>query len=473
MEIQHLQNLARQRFGVNTKSFQKLPSNGSQRRYYRLYFDNFSVMGVYNPNVNENRTFVELSKVLGKHGILVPEILAFDSTQTAYLCTDLGNATLYDQIEKTSQGELTECSFALWAESLRQLAKIQALPLFEPDIFSHCMQPRRFDVENIMWDLHYFKYCFLKLTQTTFDEWALEKEFQTIAQTVSEISLQGFMYRDFQSRNIMIYESKPYCIDFQGARQGPLQYDVASFLYQSRAGLSISDREKLMAIYLEFMENYFSNQRDIFLYNFPWVLLVRVLQVLGAYGYLGLYERKSQFQKTIAASLQELSELFERVSAFNAFVELKRIIEVLMNDPRFQIPKESNNELTIYITSFSFLNGSYPLDTSGHGGGYVFDCRGLPNPGREPKFKNLTGRDGAVVEFLKSNSEVQRFINRCVEIILPHANNFKQRGFTRLNVSFGCSGGQHRSVYCAEAVSAVLKNYGFNVVINHREFPEL
>jgi hypothetical protein len=335
--------------------------------------------------------------------------------------------------------------------------------------FSKCYPVAAFDAQSMLWDLNYFKYYFLKLSGTGFDELQLEKDFRTLVSFLLEEDTRFFMYRDFQSRNIMIHDEETWFIDFQGGRKGALQYDLASFLYQAKAGFSDTLREDLFRFYLEQITSRRPLNQDRFRKYFDGYLLIRTLQVLGAYGFRGYYEKKTHFLQSVPMALDNLSLLLERTELMNRLPELHRCLLSLIPQHQPPIPS-SGKQLTIRITSFSFLKG-IPNDPTPNGGGFVFDCRALPNPGREKEYKLLTGLDKEVSDYLSPLPEVRQFIENSAKILCTSIENYQQRGFSHLMVSFGCTGGQHRSVWCAKETAAFLKNKfpGVHVVTEHRE----
>jgi aminoglycoside/choline kinase family phosphotransferase len=463
--------LCKEILGETPHQVEKLPQSGSDRQYFRLFLSNKTVMGVYNPNVPENVAFINLANAFLKQNLPVPEIFGMDTSQMFYLCSDHGNDTLFHRLKKEEDGNLHTTTYKYFEQSIKHLAGFQLAYIKEPNLFNFCNPPREFNHRSVMWDLNYFKYNFLKLNAIAFDESALEDDFEKLAVKVSTIPLQGFMYRDFQSRNIMIDNEKTVFIDFQGGRRGPLQYDVVSMLWQARANLSTQDREKLINAYLNELKNTIPNCEETFRKDFDIVLLLRLLQVLGAYGFRGMFERKVHFIKSIPFAINQLKEHWSDATFEIEYPELHKC--VLQLDKVLKQSQPAISGLTINICSFSFLNGSYPVDLTGHGGGYVFDCRGLPNPGRLDGYKHLTGKDKKVADYLKLYDEVENYIESVYKIIEKHANTYENKGFNTLNISFGCTGGQHRSVYCAEEINKRLTYNGFNTKLWHREFPTI
>ena len=471
MDIQILYNLCEQHFGQLPIKFEKIPQSGSDRQYIRLCLASGNVIGVYNPNVAENLAFINLAKAFKEKLLPVPEIYSLDSTQQYYLCSDHGNILLFNIIEKDENGNLTKEIFEYFSKSLQYLVGFQMCGK-QPDFVSLCNDPKQFDRQSITWDLNYFKYNFLKLSGIVFNEYALENEFENLTTLVNEIPLQGFMYRDFQSRNILIDKGTPIFIDFQGGRRGPLQYDVVSLLWQARANLSATDKQQLINIYLNELEKLVPNSSELFLKDFNIVVLLRLLQVLGAYGFRGLFERKSHFLKSIPYAITQLKDHWKQNFESTKYPELNNIICQLA-EIQFLKQSASSNNLIIHVSSFSFLNGSYPVDLTGHGGGYVFDCRGLPNPGRLEGYKQFTGRDQKVIDYLRLFDEVQEFIDSVYAIIEKHAKGYILKNYGVLNVFFGCTGGQQRSIYCAERINKRLNENGYKTNLWHREFPQI
>ncbi len=466
-----LYHLCLEKFGEIPAKSEKLPQSGSDRQYIRLFLRGKTVLGVCNPNVSENRAFINLSATFRKQGLAVPEVHCSDESGQYYLCSDHGDTTLFHLLQNPVNDGSNADVINYFSLAIKQLVGFQLSYLNDNKLFDYCNEPRQFHQRSVMWDLNYFKYNFLKLTGVSFDENALQDEFEKIAGHVSSIALQGFMYRDFQSRNIMVEQQNLVFIDFQGGRRGPLQYDVVSLLWQARANLSTEARKSLIEIYLQELETKLPGKRQVFLNDFEIVLLLRLIQVLGAYGFRGLYEKKVHFIKSIPMAIKQLSECFSTSNLADEYPELNHCVKQLINTQQNNHAQISG--LTIHVCSFSFLNGSYPNDMSGHGGGYVFDCRGLPNPGRLEGYKHFTGKDKKVADYLKLYDEVEIFLESVYKIIEKHATTYENKGFSTLNVSFGCTGGQHRSVYCAEEMNKRLMFNGFNTTLWHREFPTI
>jgi hypothetical protein len=348
------------------------------------------------------------------------------------------------------------------------LPRIQVAAAAKID-FSVCFPRDVFDRRSMMWDLNYFKYYFLKLAGISYDEEALEEDFQQFTDFLCEAGHDHFMYRDFQSRNIMIVADEPWFIDYQGGRKGALQYDIASLLYDAKADIPDAAREKLLEEYLKSLEFYLPVDRPRFMKYYHGFVLVRILQALGAYGFRGYYENKPHFLQSIPFALENIRALREKGVLELGTPMLSGILDMLTRDVRLNTLLKPAAGLTVTITSFSYKRG-LPEDGSGHGGGFIFDCRALPNPGRFEEFKPLTGKDHPVIDFLKKERAVDEFLNHATSLVDQSIRNYIERDFNHLSVSFGCTGGQHRSVYCAEALAAFIRSkYDLKLIIKHRE----
>ncbi len=412
-----------------------------------------SLIGVIGTNRMENDAFIYESDFFSKRGINVPSVLAVSSDGMAYLQEDLGDKTLLDVIREEGESERVKY---LCKEALTELVKMQS----STDGFdwNKCFPVVSLDRRSIMWDLNYFKYCFLKPVGIDFDEPRLEDEFVHLASCLENASPRGFMFRDFQSRNIMIKDNKPWFIDFQGGRKGPLIYDAVSFIWQARAGFSEDLKNELFDSYIDQL----SEKAPV---DYPCkkeIIVFRMLQVLGAYGFRGLIEKKQMFIDSIPGALASCIRYLDRGQYPHLATCLNRA-----NDEF--VAKEPAKELTVYVTSFSYKRG-IPEDHSGNGGGFVFDCRAIHNPGRYQPYKKLTGDEPSVIEFLERESDIEEFLNHCYALVDASVEVYLRRGFTSLQVNFGCTGGQHRSVYSATHMARhIAEKYGVRVVLTHRE----
>jgi len=444
-----------------------LPPSGSNRFYFRLGNDGNTIIAVYNPDRAENEAFLYITGQLSSAGVNVPKVYIHDLDQNIYLLEDLGDTDLFSLV---SEGHHSgEDNYIKWyKEVIKSMPAIQFKTAKDFN-YSVCYPRSAFDEQSMLWDLNYFKYHFLKLAYTPFHEQKLEDDFRTLVEFLSESSSDFFLYRDFQSRNIMIKEDKVYFIDYQGGRKGALQYDLASLLFEAKTVLSPELRTELLEFYLDVFSEYSFFNKKTFLKYFPGFVLIRSLQAFGAYGYRGYFERKPYFLQSIPPAMINLKWL---LTHFDLGVKLPHLTSTLLqmtDQPAFQGSLMPNDKLTVSVYSFSYRRG-IPEDFTGNGGGYVFDCRLLPNPGTFDHYKGLTGSDKPVIDFLKEKNEVEQFLMQVKKIVFASVDDYLNKGYEHLMVSFGCTGGQHRSVYCAEQLSGELrKKYDINVNLLHRE----
>lgn len=452
--------------GEKAEEMVEFPSSGSNRKYFRVKSWHFSCIGVWGTSPQENRAFIYLSTHLRKQGLPVPEVYGHTDDYTYYLQEDLGDLLLFDALtEARKNGKYTEQDYFLLQKTIRLLPVLQFRGAENLD-FTRCYPRPEFDRRSLFWDLNYFKYCFLKTSGIEFSEDKLEDDFNRLADTLLEEPFHTFMYRDFQSRNVMLKEEEPFFIDFQGGRKGPLYYDVASFLWQAKANYPEELRAALLDDYLEALQALTPVDREAFKKRLRYFVLFRLLQVLGAYGFRGYFEKKRHFIESIPFAISNLKNLLRK--GFPEYPYLDKILKDVC-DRGGNVEKEAENGLTVHVYSFSYRKG-IPEDPSGNGGGFVFDCRATHNPGKYEAYKCLTGLDEPVIRFLKEDGEILRFLEAVYALVEASVLRYRQRGFTSLMVSFGCTGGQHRSVYCAQHLAEHLyKKLGVTVHLVHRE----
>ena len=452
------------KYSAEPSSVVKLSGAGSNRVYYRLYGDCFSVIGVVGTSVDENRAFVALSKAFAECGVAAPEVLAVSDDGMCYLQTDLGDTTLFESMKNSRDNGV----FA--GDDVKMLCDVMsALPRIQYEVprhfdFSLCYPISDFNERTIKWDLNYFKYCFLKGVGVEFNESHLEDEFEKLTSLLLSDNDDVFLYRDFQSRNVMVCDAKPYFIDFQGGRRGPIYYDVASFVGQARACYTADVVDKMVEAYLAALSEYKQIDRSVFVEKLSLFRVFRLLQNLGAYGYRGLFERKKAFIDVIPKALLQLKELLSRFVA--QFPCICSLVDEISTLPLFAT--NELDELTVDVMSFSYRRG-IPDDNSGNGGGFVFDCRAIHNPGRYEPYKKLTGMDEPVIKFLEENSNIADFLDNAYAMVDNMVDTYLKRGFKHIQVCCGCTGGQHRSVYSAEHIAThVAKKFGVKVVVTHK-----
>lgn len=466
--MNRLYELYRKKFASEPSDCTLFSGSASNRRYYRLSGSAGTCIGVIGTDVKENDAFVAISRHFKSKEINVPEVLAVSDDMSAYIQEDLGDLILFDMLSASRRsGEGSEKVDALLCKTMSMLPKIQFEGAAGLD-FSVCYPQSSFDRRMVMFDLNYFKYCFLKPSGLEFNEVLLQDDFEKFADVLLEEDTCTFLYRDFNARNVMVKDGEPYFIDFQGGRRGPIYYDVASFAWQARAKFSHEQKEAMLDAYLSALSEYMPLDAARFRRRLRLFILFRLLQVLGAYGFRGWVEHKANFVTSIPAAIAELKMLAEE--GFDEYPYLTKVLGDLAAMPRFQNESRQDGVLEVKVYSFSFKKG-VPHDPSGNGGGYVFDCRSIHNPGRYEPYKKLTGRDEPVIRFLEDDGEVFGYLEHVYGIVDPHVETYSRRGFTNLMVSFGCTGGQHRSVYCAEHLAAhlVAKYPHIRVRLIHRE----
>ncbi len=455
----------------------QLTASGSNRIYYRMQGETRSCVCTVNQDVRENEAFFFFSKEMRQRGICVPEVYAISNDRTTYLQEDLGNVSVYSflQSRKVSGIDITRSMKILYRKAIEQLVQIQ-LRCRDID-FSHAYPSPAFDRQAMMWDLDYFKYYFLRLFHIPFDEQLLQLDFNAFTDYLLDGDSHYFMYRDFQSRNIMVQEvDDDYqlsFIDYQGARLGAAQYDLASLLYSSKANVSDVMRADLLEYYLDLREQQQSRDnfdRNTFTAKYYGYVLMRMMQAMGAYGFRGVIEKKDYFSKSIPLAVNNLRVILREHPLPVALPHLSQVLQYIADLPEYQ---EDDNALTVSVFSFSYKRG-IPFDNSGNGGGFVFDCRSLPNPGRLDEYREMTGRDLAVAKWLESHEETHQFLDHVKGLVSAAVDNYLERGFTRLMVCCGCTGGRHRSVYCAEQIAKFIRQkYDCKVTLRHKEQRQL
>lgn len=459
-------NLATTHLKSEQVSFEKLPQSGSQRLYFRAAEGDNVVMAAYNENIVENKAFINYLRHFLKKGLPVPELYAVNESLTSWLMEDLGDESLFSLIPEGGLQPEHEEVIELYKKALTGLVRFQTEGHEGLD-YSVAYPRGKFDEKAIRWDLNYFKYYFLHVSGLDYNESQLEEGFDRLVALVLSIDNHYFMYRDFQARNIMITDGRPRFIDFQGGRQGPPHYDVVSLLYQSRAIIHPLVRESLLKHYIRELSAVRDIREQPFRDELEFFKLIRTLQVLGAYGYRGYIQQRAHFLKSVPYAMNNLRELLSGTRLPESLTPLTEILSDLIKHHTADDRKRADT-LTVTLNSFSFLQAGQPTDTTGNGGGFVFDCRGLPNPGRFMEYSYLTGQDEPVIRFLQERNEVSRFIENIFRVVSQTIDNYIERGFEHLMINFGCTGGQHRSVYCAEQLFKKLKeHYDMDIRIRH------
>jgi len=455
--------------GEEARSWVMLPPSGSYREYYRIAGRTKSAMGVYNADQKENDAFLSFSDHFKSKNLPVPEIYKRDDQACIYLQEDLGDVTLYSFLQGVRKDkDFPEELLIFYRLTISRLVEFQIKGGDGLD-FNKCYPRQAFDRQSMLWDLHYFKYYFLKLARVPFDEQALEDDYHRLIDFLLEVDHDYFLYRDFQSRNIMVVDDEPYFIDYQGGRKGALQYDLASLLYDAKADIPEEVRIQLLNFYMQELKKFKAVDEHDFKVHYYGYVLIRIMQAMGAYGFRGFYEKKEHFLKSIPFAIDNLQLLLKNI---DFRIELPALFDVLKKITESEDLKtigQANETLTVSISSFSYKRG-IPVDVSGNGGGFVFDCRAIHNPGRYPEYKDKTGKDKEVIAFFAKEPEMEAFLKDVYSMVDKSVEKYISRGFNNLMVNFGCTGGQHRSVFSAEKLANHLRHkYKLNIVLKHVE----
>jgi aminoglycoside/choline kinase family phosphotransferase len=462
-----------EKFGHPPTDVTRLPSDGSQRVYVRLSgAPHGTVVGASGADFDENRAFLSFSRAFRGIHLPVPEIYAVDEGRGLWLEEDLGDTTLFRALSAARLEDPTTFPPAM-LEAYERVVEI--LPRFQVEggrvvDYADAYPRPAFDQQSMMWDLNYFKYHFLKLANVPFSEQRLEKDFQRLTEHLLTADARHFLYRDFQSRNIMLQDGQPRFIDYQGGRRGAPHYDIASLLYDAKADLPAEVREHLLDRYVAALSRHVPLDAPRFIETYRSFVLIRIMQAMGAYGYRGFFERKSRFLESVPYAAQNIATLLHRGLPIE-LPEVERVFEHIVETWAGRTPTAGSPKgLTVHVASFSYRQG-LPADDTGHGGGFVFDCRSLPNPGRYSEYQSATGRDRSVIEFLEAAPETESFWSHVAPLVDAHITNFRGRNFSHLCVAFGCTGGQHRSVYFAERMALFIRERhpDVTVVVEHGE----
>ena len=464
--MEKLASLFQQTTAAPPQQVVEIAASGSHRRYYRLSGGGKTLIGVIGTSKEENRAFVVLSRHFRDKGLHVPRILAESEDGYRYLQEDLGDDILFNLVSKGREsGMYSDEEVRLLKRTVAELPRLQILGGEGLD-WSVCFPQERFDARMIDFDLNYFKYCFLKATGVEFNEMWLQDDFERFKADLLSEDEDTFLYRDFQARNVMIRDGEPWFIDYQGGRRGPVYYDVASFVWQARSRFPEALKQELIQTYLDALRQFRPVNETQFRERLRLFVLFRTLQVLGAYGFRGYFEKKPHFISSVPYALQNLRILLQ--TPFSRYPYLNQVLQELSVKPELNTLQD-DRRLEVQIYSFAFKKG-IPADTSGNGGGYVFDCRSVNNPGKYEYFRQFNGTDPEVIKFLEDDGEIITFLDSVYALVDAHVQRFIERKFTHLQVCFGCTGGQHRSVYCAEHLARhLVDKFQIKLKLCHRE----
>ncbi|MEO7444051.1 MAG: RNase adapter RapZ [Ferruginibacter sp.] len=475
---EQIEDLFRRHSQAEIIRIEKLPQSGSDRIYFRIYCTVMpgghgqSVIATYNYNVKENNTFINFSRHFKNASAPVPVVFATSEDGSIYLQEDFGNISLLNKLEEHGHNEYV---YSLYQKSLKALVNLQVKGDVDLD-YEWSITSMEFGKQAILSDLLYFKYYFLDTLKIPYDKEKLYSDFDALSNYLAHVDHKYFMYRDFQSRNIMVENNEVHFIDYQGGMKGALQYDVASLLWQAKANLPEEWKNSLLQYYMECADEVVENKIDRLQFESQYngYVLLRMLQVLGAYGFRGLFERKAHFLTSIPLALTNLKWFIQHKNLGISLAEFGNLLNLVVEDEvinRFvPIKADTNSPLTVTINSFSYIQSGYPTDSTKNGGGFVFDCRGILNPGRIDKYKAQTGRDKEVKDYLEQQTRMEDFLNSIYNVVDITVENYLERDFENLVINFGCTGGRHRSVYAAEALSRHLRNkYGVRIILAHLE----
>jgi len=469
--VEILKELFEDYFGEKTTKVEAIPPSSSTRKYYRLWSESKSAIGTFGDNAEENEAFFSYTRHFNGLNLNVPKLYAVTKDKLHYLQEEAGKTSLYELLPENDE-KFDKNLITLYKKSIKNLAHLQIKGGTGLN-YSHAFPRADFDKTSMLWDCNYFKYYFLKPANIPYDEQKLEDDFHKFSDYLLSERNDYFLFRDFQSRNILIKDGDPYFIDYQGGRRGALQYDLASLLFQAKANIPHELREELLDYYISVAEKITEINIPQFKKYYYAFVLIRHIQVLGAYGLRGLIERKEHFLKSIPFALKNIKWIFDQRNPEIDLPELKRVLLALASSEKFKSYDKSQSHeknLVVTVQSFSYKKGGIPPDPSGNGGGFAFDCRFLHNPGRYQPYKKQTGLDKPVIDFLKAESTIDTFLQSCYTITDEAVENYLQRNFDSLMISYGCTGGQHRSVYSAEATAKRLREkYGVKVILRHRE----
>ena len=466
--LDNLKSLFKSYTGQEADNVVELNSSGSNRRYFRMTGgDGTSIVGVIGLNLKENQAFCGIARHVLDKGIKVPRVLAVSEDGMTYIQEDLGDKVLYNMVSQGREsGEYSSYERAMLRHTMEMLPKLQFKGAEGLD-YNICFPEPAFNGRMVMFDLNYFKYCFLKATGLEFDEVRLQDDFEALKEDLLCDNSNTFMYRDFQARNVIFKDGEPYFIDFQGGRRGPIYYDVASFIWQARSRYPEDLKNELVETYLRALKSYVPDiDENVFREKLRLFVLFRTLQVLGAYGFRGYFEKKPHFIASVPFAIDNLRRMMR--APFSRYPYLSEVLTQLTTMQQFYVNAE-DRRLHVKIYSFAYKKG-IPTDTSGNGGGYVFDCRSVNNPGKYEYYRQFTGMDQEVIKFLEDDGEIITFLDHVYALVDSHVKRFIERKFTNLQVCFGCTGGQHRSVYCAEHLAAhLVSRFDIRVTVVHRE----
>jgi aminoglycoside/choline kinase family phosphotransferase len=343
-EIEAVSAGYRELFGDLKFEIAALPQSGSDRKYFRILSGGQSIIGAYNSNHEENEAFIGFTHHFISKGLPVPQIFGFLAEKNVYFLKDLGDMNLFTWLQnKHATGGFDNEAETIYQKILDKLIRFQINGIEGLDL-ELCYPHKSFDRQSMMWDMNYFKYMFLKLLAVPFNERRLEHDFERLSDFLLEPGQDFFLYRDFQSANVMLVDGSPWFIDYQGGRKGAPQYDVASLLYDAKAHIPENFRQRLLNYYIEAFCSESGEKKEEFTGYFTGFSMIRLMQALGAFGFRGLYERKPTFTGSIVPAVVLLIRL---IDSGKLPVSLPELTQTARAIPAVQIYKDLEREHTI------------------------------------------------------------------------------------------------------------------------------
>jgi aminoglycoside/choline kinase family phosphotransferase len=325
----------REIFGNSDLKITALPGSGSDRKYFRIEAGGKTLIGAYNPVPEENEAFIGFTEHFAAKGLNVPEIYGYLPDKHIYFLSDLGDINLYKWLKgRPDITNFNEETKDLFRRILDHLILFQTIGV-EGLNLDLCYPHRSFDRQSMMWDMNYFKYMLLKFLAVPFNERRLEHDFNSLADYLLQAGQDYFLYRDFQSANIMIKDDEPWFIDYQGGRKGAPQYDVASLLYDAKIPMLASNRDELLRYYVGKFCAVSHEDEHKFAGYFAGFSMIRIMQALGAFGFRGLYEQKPTFTESIVPGVNLLQEVIMTAEINLRLPELHNSVRLISGTTMF------------------------------------------------------------------------------------------------------------------------------------------
>ena len=313
-----------------------LPKSGSDRKYFRITSPDRTIIGACNPVIEENEAFIGFTSNFISKGLPVPRVLAYLPEKNVYFIQDLGDTSLFNWLQsRHCASEFTDEIKNIFRKIIDNLILFQTIGIVGLNL-ELCYPHKSFDRQSMMWDMNYFKYMFLKLVAVPYNERRLEDDFLRLADFLLETSQEYFLYRDFQSANIMMVDDSPWFIDYQGGRKGAPHYDIASLLNDAKVQISQPDREELLDYYTKYFCSATKTDAVQFMTYYNGFCLIRLMQALGAFGFRGLYEKRPTFTESIVPGVKLLQYYADNAESNIKLPELYNTIRTIQESPVFR-----------------------------------------------------------------------------------------------------------------------------------------